>query len=260
MNAVIRELYESRIAKDGDGNPVDIGLSPIGYNEGKALYDFVCNINAKKTMEIGMAYGMSALFMCQAHRDKNIGGSHVAIDPEQSTYFKSIGKINVKRAGLAEYLQIYEGPSYDVMPQLLKKEERFDLVFIDGMHTFDYALLDFFFADQLLRPGGYVIFDDVWMPAIRKVLMYVLRNRHYRLEPQLFGSSAPLLTRAWQFLQNDPGARYKLKLAAKYILRNPLDFESLTSALSLSLKGGLYYWAVQKVSDDNREWNHHRSF
>ena len=56
------------------------------------------------------------------------------------------------------------------------------LVYIDGWHTFDYALLDFFYADKLLDVGGLVGFNDCHYPSIERVLRFVARHRHYREE------------------------------------------------------------------------------
>ena len=45
------------------------------------------------------------------------------------------------------------------IPKFLTKKP-FDFIFIDGWHTFDYTLVDMFYADRLLRIGGYLLIDD----------------------------------------------------------------------------------------------------
>ena len=55
----------------------------------------------------------------------------------------------------------------------------FGLVFIDGMHLYDFTLVDFFYADLLVPPGGFVVFDDAQMPSVQRVIAYVLSNRAY---------------------------------------------------------------------------------
>jgi len=42
--------------------------------------------------------------------------------------------------------------------------ERIDFAFIDGAHTFDHVLVDFFYIDRMLNVGGIVAFDDVGFP------------------------------------------------------------------------------------------------
>jgi len=69
--------------------------------------------------------------------------------------------------------------SHVVLPNLVQEGVQLDFAFIDGRHRFDYALLDFFFIDQMLRVGGIVVFDDVWSPGIRKLVAFVLRSHRY---------------------------------------------------------------------------------
>lgn len=40
------------------------------------------------------------------------------------------------------------------------QEERFDLIYIDGAHTYLHDALAFFMTDRLLKVGGIMIFDD----------------------------------------------------------------------------------------------------
>ena len=72
---------------------------------------------------------------------------------------------------------LIEKKSYEAMPELLKKEEEnFDFIFIDGWHTFDYTLVDFFYADKLLRKGGIIIIDDATHLGVKKCLKYIDTN------------------------------------------------------------------------------------
>jgi predicted O-methyltransferase YrrM len=68
--------------------------------------------------------------------------------------------------------------SYISMPILLKtyNEEYFDFIFIDGWHTFDYTLIDFFYSDKLLRIGGVIIIDDALHKGVKKFIKYVETN------------------------------------------------------------------------------------
>jgi hypothetical protein len=61
--------------------------------------------------------------------------------------------------------------------RLAQEGRQFEMTFIDGGHLFDTVLLDFTLSAELCPVGGYVIFDDLWMPAIRKVDAFVRANR-----------------------------------------------------------------------------------
>lgn len=68
-----------------------------------------------------------------------------------------------------------------MLPALEAAGRRVDFAFIDGWHTFDYAMVDFFYIDLLLRPGGVLVLDDAWSyRAIRKLARYIVKHRRYR--------------------------------------------------------------------------------
>lgn len=86
---------------------------------------------------------------------------------------------NLKRAGYDSMVELVHKTSQAALPQLVDRGLRIDFAFIDGLHTFDHALVDFFYIDQLLRIGGVVIFDDTLFRSIRKLARFVATNRSY---------------------------------------------------------------------------------
>lgn len=240
MNSLLKRIYETGYVKDSEGNLINPFPSAVPFETGALLYDLVRRENLEKTLEVGMGYGLSTLFICQAHKDKGIG-SHTAIDPNQDAHFKSIGLLNVKKAGLVSILRFFQTPSLEVLPRLWIESEHFDFAFIDGMHLFDYVLVDFFYVDKLLKVGGSIAFDDIWMPAIRKVVAFVLRNRSYRLvNPPPSKRITPLWRRAARIgrrLLQDP---FERNYPVKFIPKNVC--------------------VLKKIADDNRQWSFHRSF
>jgi len=263
MNELIEEIYSSRKVEDEQGNQINPFPTALSYELGVELYNHIYNRTISNTLEIGMAYGLSSLFICQAHHDKGIGGQHTAIDPMESVDYVSIGLLNITRAGLDDSFRFYESCSYEVLPQLFQANEVYDLIFIDGMHLFDYALVDFFYSDLLLKPGGFLIVDDVWMPSIRKVVMFVIQNRHYELVPDFFLGKSSLINRVTKLISGaikDPLYRMRLRLFAKCALQNPFDISSISSGLYLGFKGNINYWCLRKLSEDDRKWHHYHAF
>jgi hypothetical protein len=51
------------------------------------------------------------------------------------------------------------------------------MIFIDGNHRFDDALVDFTLSAELCPMGGYIILDDMWMPSIRRAVSFIRSNR-----------------------------------------------------------------------------------
>lgn len=243
MNSVIEEIYQTRICKDPDGNVVNPFGASIPYTDGMVLYQIIREKKATRTLETGMAYGMSTLFMCQGLTD-NGGGQHVAIDPEASTTWKSVGMFNVGKAGFKDMVTLYESPSYRVLPKLLADGQRFDVVFIDGLHLFDAVLLDFFYADKLLNTGGYIVFHDTFMPSVRKVLAFIRRNTSYEPVEALHGKPARFLRWCGVTVRN--------------LIENPMDIYASVFLRREHFKPNLF--VIEKTADDKRVWNHYKSF
>ena len=138
--------------------------------------------NAKDTLEVGFAYGTSALVFAEHHqRMKNPGISHTVIDPNQygtgEGHWEGLGAENLKRVGFIKgrNWRLVEKSSTDGLPELSKKLKNLDVALIDGYHLFDYTLLDVFYCLKMLRVGGVLIVDDKKMRAIKAVAKYVLR-------------------------------------------------------------------------------------
>ena len=209
------------------------------FDTGRQLYAFLRQHRYERTLEIGLAYGLSALFICQAHRDNGGEGHHTAIDPSERTLWKSVGLSHMERAGFADRFRFFEARSDEALPKLREEGERFDFAFIDGSHLFDNVMIDFFYIDKMLDVGGCIAFDDLWMPAVRKVASFALRNKAYRLV-RLGRGSAPrwkqMLRVGRRFAQNPLGPDVALKLVPTNV------------------------GVLRKVAEKNRPWNYHRAF
>jgi len=178
-------MYGTRAVRDASGaeHKYTSGVSP---REGYFLYDLVRRNGVRRALEVGMAFGTSALYICEGMRaagegtaaDGTVGnhGSLTSIDPFQSTQWHGIGQLNLERAELTALHQLIEEPSHFAMPKLLEAGEQFDLVFIDGMHLFDYTLLDVFYATKLLRQGGVLVIDDARHRGVADALRYIDTN------------------------------------------------------------------------------------
>lgn len=179
MNRVLDEILQTGRVKSADGDLLDVDPVSIPEEKGRFLQTLISNIRPKTTLEVGLAYGVSALFICDA-LSKTANACHIIIDPREHDTWKDIGLNNLRAAGYEEMIEFYAMPSYRALPHLDAQRRRIDFAFIDGWHTFDYALLDFFFIDKMLEIGGIVVLDDMDWPAIRKVCRYIVTNHHYK--------------------------------------------------------------------------------
>jgi predicted O-methyltransferase YrrM len=107
--------------------------SNIDQKEGNFLSKIIEENKYTKTIEIGCAYGISSLFICDALQNSNIP-SHTIIDPFQSTDWKNIGVENLRKCNI-DFYNLIEKPSELALPELLaKKKSLISLLSMAGIH------------------------------------------------------------------------------------------------------------------------------
>jgi predicted O-methyltransferase YrrM len=150
--------------------------SAIKKDEGKNIQKIIKKYKFKKCLEIGMAFGISTSYILLSNKNVSL----MSIDPYQKdkTQWNSMGLKLIKELELDERHHYIPEKSYISMPKLLSTygEEYFDFIFIDGWHTFDYTLIDFFYADRLLRIGGVILIDDALHKGVQKFIKYIESN------------------------------------------------------------------------------------
>jgi predicted O-methyltransferase YrrM len=171
-------MVESRSAIDPAGARHDVH-STIHVPCAEALYRTVLARRPRVTVEVGMAFGFSTLAILTALEEIGEHGQLISIDPWQQPSWHYCGRAAVERAGLATRHRLIEKLDYEALPQLLQEKAEIDFAYIDGNHTFDYVLVDFWYLDKLLRVGGLVGFNDCDWPAVHKAIKFVLTHRRY---------------------------------------------------------------------------------
>lgn len=152
---------------------------PIKQSEAEFLFHFLNQKQSfiQKTIEIGFAFGFSTVYIMNALPKAR----HIAIDPYQhSPLYLGTGFKNVKQfVSNPSRLTVMQELSHLALPQLIREghKESFQFAFIDGDHKFDYALLDFFYLDQLLAQKGFLFIHDTWMESIQKLCAFIAANK-----------------------------------------------------------------------------------
>ena len=176
---LLERIYATGEVEDEDGVRVAAAPAGLARVDALALADLVGEARLERTLEVGLAYGLSALAITSVHARRG-SGRHIAIDPYASTTYRSIAHTNLRRAGLDDRVDVIEEGSETALPRLAaQRPQSIDLVLIDGRHHFDTTLLDLFYADRLLVDGGYVAVDDAEYASVERALAYVLSNRAY---------------------------------------------------------------------------------
>ena len=177
----VRDVIE-RLVRDGtavarDGSLHTLFPIAITAAEGEALRTWVIREGATRTIEIGLGYGLSALFIGEALRSRDDAGArHVALDPFQTTSFADRGLQLLEEAGLAELVEFHAEESQIALPRFLGEGRSFDFAFVDGNHRFERVFLDVIYLGRLVLPGGVVFVDDYQLPAVARAAAFCLTN------------------------------------------------------------------------------------
>jgi len=169
MHKVIETIQRTGTVTGRSGKTHKL-LCPQKRLEGMFLYNLIrADAAVAKTLEIGCAQGLSSLHICAATEDRE-NAWHTIIDPHQNTHWDGVGITNLDTAGLDSF-DLIEKKSEFALPELLQREEaQFDLVLVNGWHTFDHALVDCFYATRLLRLGGYLVLDSVALSSLQRLV------------------------------------------------------------------------------------------
>lgn len=245
LNPVLEEIVRTGevLLPSGDRVPVSSQIDPAC---GALLQKSVAAVRPGVAVEVGLAYGISTLYMLEALA---LSGARklIGMDPAQfDNFWRGGGLHNVIRAGHENLYEFHENSSQQVLPALVARGERIGLGFIDGWHTFDHVLVDFFYIDQMLEIGGIVVFDDVGYPAIRRLCEFVITNRSYEIFGTVRHASRPTMR------QKAKGRVRELLLPLYRTDQAPI----LESRAKLAQLGDVYFLALRKSADDQRRWDH----
>lgn len=141
--------------------------------EGDRLRDVLVGDNARVVIEVGLAYGSSALAIGEALcSTPGTDVSHIVIDPFQATAFDNVGWDALKAAGLAAQTTFIAEESSIALARLVRGAMTADAAFVDGSHRFHEVFVDLYFLRKLVRPGGLIVLDDTAWPSVATAVRY----------------------------------------------------------------------------------------
>jgi predicted O-methyltransferase YrrM len=191
MNPVLEQIVTSDTVTDGTAvlplRHPSVPSLPVAVDpaEGRFLGHIIDTVQPQVSLEIGMAYGVSTLYLCEAFAQLPHPVRHIVMDPFQTEQWRGIGLRNVTAAGYAHMVDFHEARSEFLLPTLLAEGTRIDFAFVDGWHTFDQVMVEFYYLNRMLRLGGVIAFDDAERRGINRVIRHALSYPAYEVfEPE----------------------------------------------------------------------------
>jgi predicted O-methyltransferase YrrM len=131
--------------------------------ESQALWisDLIRREHLASVLEIGFYHGVSTCYLASAVAPQ--GGHVTSIDIPYSAGLAPTAEELLQSCALAPFVTVVREPAGAAwhLMKLISARQRFDLCYIDDIHTWSVTGLHFFLAEKLVRPGGYLLFDDL---------------------------------------------------------------------------------------------------
>jgi len=185
------------------------------FRQATRLNDFLSAHELRNCLELGFYHGVSSAYIASILH-ANGGGHLTTIDLESAR--EKVPNIEelILDLGLANLITVFHEPrSYTWRLMKLIEEgrsETFDFCYIDGGHFWDVTGFGFFLVEKLLRPGGWILFDDLDWRAVKAADMHKTKGETLpswlaRLTPEEL--ETPQVRKVWELLvKQHPGFEF----------------------------------------------------
>lgn len=238
MNQVLREIFKSSTVTGPQGEKLPLHSS-TSESQCKFLEAIIKQTKARIGVEIGLAYGISSLAICEALNHQENPQHHI-IDPLQDDW-QNIGLLNLEKAGFLKNVKIYRDYSHAVLPKILASGLKADFAYADTTKVFDILMVDVFYLHKILRIGGILVLDDCNFPGIRKVARLLCRHPGWKVhscfEPYQTSAPKKLLSKICRLIP------WKEKWFSPDLVQLDVDLGIHAHCL-----------AFEKICEDDRHW------
>lgn len=156
----IGEYTAKRDRKPGDPNYKRYGaFYRSNYERGILIYYLIRKHNLSSMLEVGFGRGYATFCAARAFHDAGIVGKIVTVDPAlDENFIKALQ--TVFPGDWFKSVQFAKGTSQQVLPQI---NESFDLVYIDGDHSYEGTKFDW--EQTKDKWNRHLLFDDYHLPS-----------------------------------------------------------------------------------------------
>lgn len=133
---------------------------------GRWITQFIQEHGIKDVLEIGTLHGVGACYLGAAVAPA--GGTVITVDVPDSKEKQPCAEQLVQELRLTNVtiLRPENGAGQYLREQLFHGEKKFDLVYLDADHRFLPTIYFFALCAALVKPGGFILVDDMEHPEI----------------------------------------------------------------------------------------------
>jgi len=142
---------------------------PLHANRYNNIIEHVHNNFCDNLLEIGVCKGHTSIEILRWSKNPSISfyGIDLFEDIDEETFNKEVSIPADSRAAVETYLKnaslnvnLFKGFSNKVVDEIENLDVEFDVIFIDGGHSYETVKEDFYNYVKFLKPSGIIFFDD----------------------------------------------------------------------------------------------------
>ena len=141
------------------------GVPFMTYEQAQKLTALMLEYGCSDVIELGIMHGVSTCYMAAALDGAGKDWSITTIDNETAISNSPNVEDLLTQLGLRDRVTVhYEKSSYIWRLMKMLEEDpnpRFDFCYLDGAHNWPDDGFAFFLVDRLMKPGGWIVFDDI---------------------------------------------------------------------------------------------------
>jgi predicted O-methyltransferase YrrM len=140
------------------------GVPFMSPEQGRVIHEHVISTHARDVLELGTAHGVGAAYLAS-------GGAHVTTVDFAGANYHPPPEATLTNAGLLDRVTIvreYSSYTWWLKEQVAARsdahgnvEPAYDFIYLDGAKNWTIDGLAVILAEKLLRPGGWLLLDDL---------------------------------------------------------------------------------------------------
>lgn len=132
------------------------------YERGILVYYLIRKLGITSMLEVGFGRGYTSFCAAKAFHDGGIKGKIVTVDPQIDEKFLN-ALLTVFPREWFGYLEFGKAPSAEALPKVFENNASFDLVYIDGDHSYEGVKADWLAVKDRFTKA--CLFDDYHLPT-----------------------------------------------------------------------------------------------
>lgn len=153
--------------------------TPIKEKQAKWLTEKSSKFCKGEALDIGFGCGFSSIAMALGG-DLNV--TAVTTDGQSLQRYQRAAARSQKNC--PETITLHPSISSDIfLPEKVKENIKYNIIFVDGGHRFDDVFIDCHYAARLVEAGGLLVLDDTHFGAIRSVANWLNTNMSHIWDP-----------------------------------------------------------------------------